>query len=159
MGKSLVMITGVVLELDPNLNLVELLRPRILQMLRLRFGPSRVLKAAGMTGWHLINIVKNAPRQLRNMLRRMSRGEWQVNIRHQNLEYLASELDRSSNRLSFAIVIAGIVVGSSMIISSPLEQETILGVPLPVLGLAGYVFAGILGIALVWAIWRSGRMS
>lgn len=159
LGKSLVMVTGVALELDPNLNLLELLRPQIAHMLRQRFGPTRALKAAGMSGWHLVNILKNAPRQIRDTLRRMSRGEWQVNIRHQNLEYLASELDRSSNRLAFAIVIAATIVGSSMIISSPPERGTILGLPLPVLGLAGYVFAGIMGVALVWAIWRSGRMS
>jgi len=159
LGKSLVMVTGVALQLDPQLNLLELLKPRIFALVRQRFGPSRVLKAAGMSGWHFLNILKNAPRQARNMLRRMSQGQWQVNVRHQNLDHLASELDRSSNRLAFAVIIAATIVGSSMIISSPPDRESILGVPLPALGLAGYVFAGIMGVALVWAIWRSGKMS
>lgn len=159
LGKSLVMVTGVALELDPELNLLDLLRPRMARLLRRRFSPSRVLKAGGMTGWHLVNVIRQGPKQVRHLLRRLSRGEWQVNIRHQNLDHLANELDRSSNRVAFALVIAATIVASSMIITSDPNRSTVLGVPLPLLGLAGYLFAGIMGVALVWAIWRSGKMS
>jgi ubiquinone biosynthesis protein len=64
-------------------------------------------------------------------------------------------MDRSSNRLSFAIVIAAIVVGSALVIRA--------GAGPPVfgyssLGLAGFVAAGILGIGLALGILRSGRL-
>ena len=157
--KSLVMVTGVALELDPQLNLLDILKPRMTELMRNRFSPTRVLKSTGMTGWHILNVLRTGPKQLRRALRRMSRGEWQVNIRHQNLDHLANELDRSSNRLSFAVVIAAIIVGSSMIVTSEPTPTPIFGLPLPALGLAGYLFAGIMGVALVWAIWRSGKMS
>lgn len=159
LGKSLVMVTGVALELDPELNLLDLLKPRMSRLLRRRFSPTRLLKAGGVSAWHLVNVLRQGPKQIRHLLRRMSRGEWQVNIRHQNLDHLANELDRSSNRVAFAMVIAATIVGSSMIVTSDPQQTSVLGVPLPVLGLAGYLFAGIMGVALVWAIWRSGKMS
>ena len=92
------------------------------------------------------------------MLRQVSSGKWQVNVRHENLEPLARELDRSGNRLSLSIVIAAIVVGSSMVVTSDTEME-LLGIRLQSYGFFGYLFAGILGIGLLWAILRSGRLS
>jgi ubiquinone biosynthesis protein len=64
-------------------------------------------------------------------------------------------MDRSSNRLSFAIVIASIVVGSSVIVHAGVGPQ-VLGYPL--LGLAGFVAAAVLGIGLAIGILRSGRL-
>ena len=88
----------------------------------------------------------------------MGRGKWQINIRHENLDRLTSELDRSSNRMAFSIVIAAVIVGSSVVISSE-ARIPVLDVPLQWVGIAGYLFAGVLGIGLLWAIIRSGRLS
>ena len=158
LGKSMVTVAGVGMQLDPELNLLELIRPRIRQMLRDRFAPDRLLRAAGVTGWHVLSLLRQMPRQLRDAVRRLARGQWEVHIRHQNLDHLASELDRSGNRLSFSIVIAAIIVSSSMILTSA-GETTLLGIPIRAFGVLGYVFAGILGVGLVWAIWRSGKLS
>ncbi len=156
LGKSLVTVGGVALQLDPDLNLVEAIRPRIGEMLTKQFSADRVAKTIGLSIWHTLNILKNAPGQVRDVMRRLARGQWQVNVRHRNLDYLASELDRSSNRLAFSIVIAAIIIGSSWTITSDREIGLI---PLSALGIIGYLFAGIMGLWLVVAILRSGRMS
>lgn len=157
-GKSMVAVGGLCLQLDPDLDLVELTRPRLQEILAKRFAPSRTIKSAAIAGWHLGSILRTAPGQLRDITRRLARGRWQINIRHQNLDMLAHELDRSSNRLSFAIVIGSVIVGSSMVITAP-ETLTLLGIPLPALGLVGYILAGIMGLSLVLTIIRSGRVS
>ena len=82
---------------------------------------------------------------------------WRLNIRHENIERLIAELDRSSNRLSFAVVIAAIIVGSSVVVSAGTEL-TFLGMRVQYLGIAGFVLAGVLGLGLRWAIFRSGRL-
>jgi ubiquinone biosynthesis protein len=71
------------------------------------------------------------------------------------LEKLISELDKSSNRLSFAMVIAAIIVGSSLVLTIDIGLK-VYG--LPVLGLIGYLFAGILGAGLAISILRSGKL-
>jgi ubiquinone biosynthesis protein len=103
-------------------------------------------------------MLKGAPAQLRTALRQVSKGKWQVHIRHENLEQLATELDRSSNRVAFALVIAAIIVGSSVVISAE-TQTRLLHIPIQWFGIAGYLFAGVMGVRLLWAIFRSGRLS
>ncbi len=120
-------------------------------------SPRRLVKTAGIGAWHLINILKNAPGQLRDVARRLSRGQWQVNIRHQNLDYLAQEIDRSSNRLSFAVIIAAVIIGSSWVITTS-REVTVLNFPVAAFGVVGYMAAGIMGLGLVISIWRSGKL-
>jgi ubiquinone biosynthesis protein len=64
-------------------------------------------------------------------------------------------MDRSSNRLAFALIIAALIVGSSLIIQTgrgPMAYDY------PVLGLAGFVVAVLFGIRLAIGIMRSGRL-
>ena len=62
------------------------------------------------------------------------------------------------NRLGFAVIIGSIIVGSSWVISTG-STVLLLGVPLWVLGVAGYLVAGVMGLGLVVAILRSGKLS
>jgi ubiquinone biosynthesis protein len=158
LGKSMVTIAGVGMQLDPEINLLALIRPRVHKMILERFRPDRLMRAAGITGWHVLTLARQMPRQLRDVTRRLARGQWEVHIRHQNLDYLASELDRSGNRLSFSIVIAAIIVSSSMILTGA-GDATLFGLPIRAFAILGYVFAGLLGAGLVWAIFRSGKLS
>ncbi|HSW47380.1 MAG TPA: AarF/UbiB family protein [Phycisphaerae bacterium] len=157
-GKSLVAIGGVCLQLDPDLDLLALVKPKLQTLIARRFAPARLAKSMAVVGWHLASILKTAPGQLRDISRRLARGQWQLNVRHQNLDDLAHEMDRSSNRLSFAVITAAIIVGSSMVLTSA-DMGEVLGVPLQALGLIGYFIAGVMGIGLIIAILRSGKLS
>jgi ubiquinone biosynthesis protein len=64
-------------------------------------------------------------------------------------------LDRSSNRIAFALIIASIIVGSSFIIQ--LEKGPLLW-GYPFLGIVGYILATILGFWLIIAILKSGKL-
>jgi len=79
----------------------------------------------------------------------------EIQFVHRNLDYFIREMDRSSNRLSFAIVIAAIVVASSIMVHAAAGPQA-FGYPL--LGLAGFVTAAVLGIGLAVGILRSGRL-
>jgi ubiquinone biosynthesis protein len=157
-GKALVAVGGICLQLDPDMDLLTLVKPRLVKLLAERVAPARLLKSAAMSGWHLLNFLKGFPSQLRDVSRRMARGKWQVNIRHQNLDFLANEIDRASNRLSFAVITAAIIIGSSWILASS-SATAVLGVPTWSLGVIGYVLAGLMGLWLVIAIVRSGKLS
>jgi ubiquinone biosynthesis protein len=68
---------------------------------------------------------------------------------------MLSTHDRGSNRLAFAIVLASLIIGSSLIVLS--------GVPpkwydIPIIGLAGFMVAGIMGFWLLVSILRRGKM-
>ncbi len=157
LAKSLAMTAGTVLQLDPDLNLLELIRPRLKHLVMQRFSMQQVTKTLGISLWHVLNIVKNAPAQVRTAIRHLARGQWEVKIHHLNLDRLARELDRSSNRLAFALVISSMIIGSSMMLSAATEVQ-VFGIELRWFGVVGYVVAGVMGLGLVWAIFRSGRL-
>jgi len=89
------------------------------------------------------------------MLRRFQEGRLEIEVRHEKLEDLELHVDKASNRLSFSLIIAAIIVGSSIIMQTQIGP-LLLG--FPVIGVAGYFVAGFLGLWLVWAILRSGRL-
>lgn len=157
-GKSLMGIGGLCLQLDPKMDLVAELKPKLNKLILEQLSPRKLAKYASISGWHMLNIFKSAPGLLRDVSRQLARGKWQVNIRHQNLDYLANEIDRASNRLGFSVIIGAIIVGSSWVISTPNDLE-LFGLPLWFYGITGYIVAGILGLWLVIAILRSGKLS
>lgn len=158
LGRSLVAVAGVALQLDPDLNLIEIIAPRLRRTLMEQFSSRRILRELGFGAWHMLNVVRDAPRLLRDIMRRGSRGQFQIQIRHQNLDYLANELDRSSNRLAFSILMAATFIGSSLVITLQ-RTETILNVPIRYLGFAGYAVSFMMAVWLVVAILRSGKLS
>lgn len=155
--KTMGVVATVTGQLDPELDLLELLRPRLKRALAERFSPASIARGATKLGWDVLSIARRAPGQLREGLRRLGSGEWRLNVRHENIDRLIGELDRSSNRLSFSIVIAAIIIGSSVVISAATEL-TFLNIRVQHFGVLGYLIAGVLGLALIWAIFRSGRL-
>ena len=103
----------------------------------------------------LPRITGSLPGNLAEIARRARTDGLQIQIVHRNLDFFIREMDRSSNRLSFAIVIAAIVVASSIMVHAAAGPQA-FGYPL--LGLAGFVAAGVLGLGLAIGILRSGRL-
>ncbi|HEX2740437.1 MAG TPA: hypothetical protein VHM69_08325, partial [Rubrobacter sp.] len=96
------------------------------------------------------------PRQVHALLEELKDGEVEVRFRHAGLDELISKVDILANRLVVALLIAALIIGSSMIGIFLEGGIKILGVSL--IGLIGFVFAAILGLLLLVGIIRSGRL-
>jgi ubiquinone biosynthesis protein len=96
------------------------------------------------------------PRQLHALLNELKDGEVEVRFRHAGLDELISKVDILANRLVFALLIAALIIGSSMLGIFIEGGARLLGVS--VFGLVGFVFAAILGLLLLVGIIRSGRL-
>jgi ubiquinone biosynthesis protein len=144
-------------QLDPELNLFELLGPRVDRAMKKRFDPAEVTRATSRVAWDVLSILRRAPGQVRGLLRRLSTTGWELHVRHENIDRLVRELDRSSNRLAFSVVIGAIIIGSSVVFSAN-TQMALFGIKIQYFGVVGYLVAGILGLGLAWAIFRSGRL-
>lgn len=155
--KSSGVIASVTAAVDPELDILELLKPRLGSAIRARMDASRVARRVTRMTWDIFSIARHAPQQLRALFRRVASTGWEVTVRHANLEPLTRELDRSSNRIAFSVVIAAIIVGSSMVFSARADLR-VFDIPVHYFGIVGYLFAGLLGLGLGWAILRSGRL-
>ena len=96
------------------------------------------------------------PRQLHAILDELKDGEVEVRFRHAGLDDLISKVDILANRLVFALLIAALIIGSSMLGIFLKGGTRFIGVS--VFGLIGFVVAAILGLLLLIGIIRSGRL-
>lgn len=154
-GKALVTYEEVARQLDPGYDFIKEARPFVRKLAFHRFGPKRLQRDFRMITTELYDILLKLPTELNDFTRKLNKGRIKVGLEVHGLEKLILELDKSSNRLSFALIIAAIIVGSSMIMTLDVGIK-IYG--LPALGLFGYLFAGILGAGLAISILRSGRL-
>jgi ubiquinone biosynthesis protein len=153
--KSVSTIEAVGRQLDPSFKIVEHATPFVESLIEQKRSPGALAWRAAHTGRDVMHALGSLPANLAEIMRRARADGLQIQFVHRNFDHFIREMDRSSNRLSFAIVIASIVVGSSVIVHAG------LGPPLfgyPLLGMAGFLAAGILGIGLAFGILRSGRL-
>jgi ubiquinone biosynthesis protein len=116
---------------------------------------NRLAEEAGITTSDYLSLIRELPEDLREIIAQIRQGRMKFEFMHSGLERLREALDRVSNRISFAIVLASLIIGSSLIVLS--------GIPpkwhdIPIIGLVGYLLAGIMGFWLLISILRHGRM-
>ena len=101
--------------------------------------------------WELVNIF---PKHLKNILEKFARDLVRIEIRTPDIEALSTSLNKTSSRISFSLIIAALIVGSSYLMNS---ASTNHGSIVQTLGIIGYIIAVILGLWLVINIIVSGK--
>ena len=155
MLKAMATVEGVGLMLDPDLELIQLARPFMKKIKLGRVKPRRLAEEFGETGSQYLTLIRDLPGEARAILSQLRQGKMKLEFEHRGLRPLERSLDRVSNRISFAIVLAAQIIGSSLIVLS--------GIPphwkgIPIIGLAGFLVAGVMGFWLLISIIRHGRM-
>ena len=155
MMKALSTVEGVGLMLDPKLELIRLARPFMRRIRLERMRPARLAEEIARTGSGYLQLLRELPEELRTILRQLRGGRMRLEFEHRGLQSLGAALDRVSNRIAFAIVLAALIVGSSLIVLSDIPPHWH---DIPVIGLLGFLVAGIMGFWLLLSIIRHGRM-
>jgi ubiquinone biosynthesis protein len=155
LAKALVTYEEVARSLYPEYDFVAELEPTVRRFARRKFSPGNILSDFGRHIVDLRDLVVNFPFEMRRITRKLRRGELSIAFQHRGLERLILELEKASNRLAFAMIIAALIIGSSLIMT---RQFGLIVYGIPVLGMVGYLTAGFLGIWLVIAILRSGKL-
>lgn len=155
MAKALIVNEGVGRTLYPEFNIVEHARPYARKILLRRIDPMKKLRKLIKVFGETESLVQKLPSDLQEILSKLRADRITFGFRHEGLEGLVSELDRSTNRLSFAIIIGSLIIGSSFV--TQLGSGPFLW-GFPLLGLIGYLVAAVLGLWLVLGIMRSGRL-
>src|SRR5450631_3644095 len=155
LAKALVLIESMGRSLNPAFNMVEHLRPFIEKGLRRKYSPRTVSRDINKILFSYLSLARNLPRDLKELINRINRNKFKIDLEHRGLDKFTADFDRSVNRLSISLILAAMIVGSSIIMQTD-KGPQLLG--FPVLALTGYTVAGLIGLWLVYAIIRSGRM-
>ena len=153
MLKSLMTIESVATSLDPEYRLVEALKPYARRSSLRDFEPKQVLRNLRRAMQGAGDLASRLPDDISSLLTKFRQGKLQVRVHHEHLETLTKTLDKSSNRVSFALIIAALLVASSLLVA---QQGMVLGLlSFQTMGILGYIIAAIIGIWLIISIIRS----
>ncbi|MBA3413206.1 MAG: AarF/ABC1/UbiB kinase family protein [Actinobacteria bacterium] len=156
LDKAVATLGSVGIELYPELNVFEVAKPYARGLLMSRFTPRRLAIRARRETYNLAQIVRETPYQLHDVLEQARDGQIEVGFVHKGLDEFMRGLNVAFNRLVMALVVTGGLIGSSLIGIFAESGPHIIG--LHVLSVLGFVLAGTLGLWLLWAVIRSGRL-
>jgi ubiquinone biosynthesis protein len=156
LDKAIATLGSVSVELYPAFNVFEVARPYARQLMLERFSPSRVAANAQRRGRELYDIANEIPYQVHDVLQEFRDGQIEVGFVHKGLDEFMQKLDVIFNRLVVALVVAGGLLGSSLIGILATEGPQIFGIHF--LSVIGFILSGVLGAWLLIGVLRSGRI-
>lgn len=153
MMKSLTTAEGIGRTLDPNFDPISQARPFVWQIYVNRFNPRRIISDAVDASTEFAALMGEIPLNLDDILKQIKRGDVKVNLTMSGVEKLVTVADRVSNRLAFAIVLAALLIGSSLVISADITYQfsNIFAI-----GTIGFIVAAVMGVGLMISILRRG---
>ncbi len=155
LAKTIMLVENLARTLDPSFRLLDVAAPFARDLVKKQYSPLSLAKGFGQGLADLNYYLSDVPRDVNILIKKLLRGNFTVGLEHLGLGDAMEELDRSMNRLSFAIIVAAIIVGSALLFATGVGP-VVYGYP--ILGVVGFVFAAFLGLWLAFAMLRSGRM-
>jgi ubiquinone biosynthesis protein len=153
--KALLMVENIGRGLYPEFNVFEVMKPFARRLMIRKSDPIARFRDFAKSVDESSVLLKTLPSDIREILAKIKHDELAIRFDHRGLERISANLNRSSNRLSFAVVIASLVIGSSIVLQTGIGPN-VFGHPLP--GLAGFLLATVLGLWLLIGIMRSGQL-
>ncbi len=153
--KALITIEGVGKQLDPDFNAAEEIRPFVLRFYKNSRSFGALLGKVGEIPKDVSDFVTEFPDDIKFLIEKLKNGNFKMEFEHVGLEALEQSIEKSFNRLSVAIIISAVLIGSSLL-SFAKMPPLVLGIP--VFGLIGFTIALLMGIVLIISIYRRGKL-
>ncbi len=156
LAKMLVVLESVGYSLDPDFVLVEAVQPFARRLVQERLSLRRAGNGFLRTLRQTNQLMRDLPQRVDDFWDQLEEGEITIGIDLRRLESLTAKLDVVVNRLAFSVVVAALIIGSSLIILGGAASKTwhFLGLSLPIAELS-FILAGLLGAWLLISIIRS----
>ncbi len=152
LGKALVTVEGTCLALDPEFNFVEYSQPKVMRLLKEHKKPKVLLKKFGKLSKEYAGLIAGLPQQAEAVMERIKRGTIDMNLKETDIKHLGMDLNRSSNRISYSMLIAALLITAAMLIDVPPKIGTY-----SIFAVASIIIAAFLLMALVVSVWREGN--
>ncbi len=156
LGKALLTVEGIITDLDPSWNLLELAKPYAEQLLMERYNPFNFGKRLLNTAEEMTESFTKIPSQVEQVLQQTSDGDLKVKISVHELDDIFSKIDMLGNKVSFSltllafsIVVLGLIVGATFGSNSILTNFHALEI--------GFVIAIFMFLWIIFSIIKTGR--
>ncbi len=155
MMKAMATVEGIARQLYPEFDMIKEVKPFLIKVGLSRFRPRRIANDLIGLSRGMGHFVQQFPADILEISRLIKNDKLVFKIEHKGYKEMISTIDHVVNRISFAIIIAALLIGSALVIKAEVPP-VIMGIS--IIGFVGFVFAGFLGGWLLIAILRSGRL-
>lgn len=152
--RAFILTDGICRHLAPEFDFREVGRDIIRQVLHEWLRPSNVIREVWRFARDVQRFTTLIPRQFSELLGRAQSAGLRVRIEERDFDGTLRRLDSMVNRVAFALVVAAIIVGSSVMIASQRATSLLAS---PWAGAYGIIGAA-MGLFLLYSILRSGRL-
>jgi ubiquinone biosynthesis protein len=155
--KTIAMLEGISLQLDPDMNVFQEVEPYVRDALLELQSPVARLREIVEQMREASEATLMLPKQLQRMLEQIEAGESNLGMTMKGLDEPVRRITGSVNRLVLALLAAAFVIGPALMIPwvNQVLPEWQVGVTLLIS--AGFAMSLFLTFVLVFSIWRSGR--
>ena len=150
-GKTIITLEGVAIEYDPNFKIIETAKPFIEKIIAKRKNPLYAWGGFVHSMGRYRKFAEEFPEKAERALDKIQRGTIKVDIEDTDIKKLSLEIDRSSNRVAYGLLIAALLITSAILMNIQ-KGPTIFGIP--ILSFFSFFFASIFSFILFISIVR-----
>lgn len=154
MLKALITAEGTARLIYPDLDVISQAEPFVRKVASKRYKPQLLFKKLRVTFSRILNYRGNLSKRFVQIVEKVDRGELNIRFEHKNLGGLRNTLENISSRLTIGVIIAAMIIGSSMIITTGV-RPFLFG--FPAIGMIGYIISAIAGLWLIYNIIKTRR--
>lgn len=153
--KTIIMIEGLGVNLDPAFHLTDSLTPYTERLVLRQYSPSKWVRSLGRASLDLAKLGVDMPQHLRRIVTAAENGNLQIRMRPEGFDAVIDRLERIANRIVLGVIAAAFINGLAVLISvyRPPGWERWSGSVFAF----GFVCALLLGVYLAWSILRPKR--
>lgn len=153
-ARGMVTLEGLLSEYMPQVNMIQIISEHIKREKSSYQRFEEALTATASHGRRAFKGSLEAAEHLGLAARMLTRGQLKMNTEFVGSEKILQQLGFIFDRLSMAVIIAGLFIGSSVVYYAGI-QPVIFGIP--VLGFLGYASALVMAVMVGRDIWRNGH--
>ena len=147
-GKTIITLEGIAIEYDPKFRIVENSRPFIEKLMRQRYNPVYQFNSFMKNMFKFKKFAEELPDKTSKALERLEKGTINVNIEDTDIKKLSLEIDKSSNRITYSMLITALLIVGALTIN--VGKPIILNIP--AITFLSFLLALILSIVLLFSI-------
>jgi ubiquinone biosynthesis protein len=144
--KVFMMVLDIGVRLDPKFNFGKETTPYLTKLADTNTLSAAYIKRASTTLLDSADAILDMPRNLNLMLRRLSTGTFKLSAEEKDIQKVQMALDKAADKIMVGMVVASLVVGSSLVLlASPFKLPQEIGW-IAILGYTAAVLCGFYAI-------------
>ncbi len=154
--RTLAILEGIGKQIHPSLNIYKLVSPFGSRIIQDQFTTENINEEILYRVIQFDELSRKLPTEFLEALRKVRKGEFEVNVQQKGYEEFLQKLNPVTNRIIIALIMMTLILASSIIMTNNnFAADVMTSEGYPYISIVGYFLAFLLSIWLFWTMWRS----